>query len=232
MPKRDYYVVLGVSRRESAGGIRAAFRDLVRRYHPDRAGTSATRFYRDVVEAYDVLSDAERRAAYDRGLRHADSETVPAAEPVVTPRPSRPRPPAEPLVPDRVSVMRDFHVTRPSYEEVYERFLRNFVGPEPRHRESLDALRLQIIISRDQALRGGELTLGVPVFHPCAACRGTGWQYPYRCDVCGGARMIEQEEPVTLTVPPGVAEGTEFQVPLRGLGIHNLYLLIRVRVAD
>jgi len=231
MPKRDYYVVLGVDRRESPRAIRSAFRDLVRRYHPDRAGEGATRFYRDVVEAYDVLSDAERRAAYDRGLGHGGRRATPVAQQVVPPQPASPRPRAEPLVPDRVSVMRDFEVTRPSRAEVYDRFISNFTGPGPRHGQSLDALRLQIILSRAQALRGGEVTLGVPVFRPCSACRGAGWHGPFRCESCGGARMIEREEPVTLSIPPGVADGAEAQVPLRGLGIHNLYLVVRVRVA-
>lgn len=73
--KRDYYVVLGIPRSESASGIRAAFRDLALRYHPDRAGSAGTPFFRQIIEAYKVLSDPASRASYDRGLRDA-GETV------------------------------------------------------------------------------------------------------------------------------------------------------------
>ena len=65
----DYYVVLGIPRTADAGSIRSAFRGLVRQYHPDAgAGSSAQRF-REIVEAYETLSDPDRRRHYDATLR-------------------------------------------------------------------------------------------------------------------------------------------------------------------
>ena len=67
----NYYLVLGVPRTASVGAIRTAFRALVRQYHPDAgAGSSAQRF-RDIVEAYETLSDPKRRRDYDASLRPA-----------------------------------------------------------------------------------------------------------------------------------------------------------------
>jgi len=65
--KRDYYEVLGVSRTASADEIRAAYRKLARQYHPDvnKSADASTRF-NEVQEAYDILSDAEKRANYDQ----------------------------------------------------------------------------------------------------------------------------------------------------------------------
>ena len=65
--ERDHYDVLGVDRRASAEAIRKAYRGLARQYHPDvnKSADAATRFA-EVQEAYDILSDAEKRKAYDR----------------------------------------------------------------------------------------------------------------------------------------------------------------------
>src|SRR5215475_4170477 len=56
METRNYYVVLGVDPLESSTGIRSAFRELVQRYHPDRAGSQGMPFFHDIVQAYRVLS--------------------------------------------------------------------------------------------------------------------------------------------------------------------------------
>src|SRR6478735_9912690 len=66
--KRDYYEVLGVSRTASADELKKAYRKLARQYHPDvnRGDSSAEEHFKEVNEAYEVLSDADRRAAYDR----------------------------------------------------------------------------------------------------------------------------------------------------------------------
>ena len=122
MPTKNFYLILGVDPSATATGIRRAFRDLALRYHPDRAGSQGTRFFQDVVEAYDVLSDPERRASYDAGLRHSGAATAPDRRPVpVSSVPAR-----EPLVPGRLSLFHDFYVTQPSVEEVFDRLLRPF----------------------------------------------------------------------------------------------------------
>lgn len=65
--KRDYYEVLGVDRNASDEDIKKAFRKLAFQYHPDHNGTDgATDKFKEINEAYEVLSDANRRAAYDR----------------------------------------------------------------------------------------------------------------------------------------------------------------------
>ncbi len=243
MPTKDYYVILGISRTESSKGVRSAFRDLARRYHPDRAGPGGTRFFQDLLEAYRVLSNAEHRASYDQGLRHAEggeriaaARVTPAQAPRSAPEPTRPEP--EPLIPDQsampapISLMRDFEVTTPSWDEVFNRFLQNFTQPYVPPTRDLDALNLQIRIGTRQAARGGVITLTVPVFYPCPRCRGRGSVMGHACRSCGESGMIEEEEPVSIRIPSMVRHGTVFEVPLRGLGINNLYLRIRILVGD
>ena len=67
MTKRDYYEVLGVSRSASEGELKSAFRNLARQYHPDVSDESnAEEKFKEINEAYAVLSDSDKRAAYDR----------------------------------------------------------------------------------------------------------------------------------------------------------------------
>ena len=63
---RNHYLVLGVSRRENIRGIRDAYRELAKQYHPDRP--DAVDRFRDIQEAYEDLSDHEKRRVYDREL--------------------------------------------------------------------------------------------------------------------------------------------------------------------
>ena len=64
---RDYYDVLGVSQGADTGEIKSAFRRLARQYHPDVSQeTNAEEKFKEINEAYEVLSDDEKRARYDR----------------------------------------------------------------------------------------------------------------------------------------------------------------------
>ena len=68
MAKRDYYEVLGVSATASEADMKAAFRKLAMQYHPDRnpGDKDCEHRFKEINEAYDVLKDAQKRAAYDR----------------------------------------------------------------------------------------------------------------------------------------------------------------------
>ena len=226
METRDFYVLLGVDPSSDTQGIRSAYRHLALRYHPDRAGPQSTRFFQEIVDAYHVLSDPERRASYDDGLRHARGLPVAVHRSVV----SGPTPEAEPLIPEPVSLRRDFEAREPPLVEVLGRILRNFTGLHVPKSERLDALNLEIGISTDLAAFGGVLELRVPVFYPCPKCHGDGHDGLYPCLACDETGMIEEEEPVQLHLAPGVRDGSIFELPLRGLGIHNLYLRVRLRI--
>src|ERR1041385_5116840 len=78
MEKKNYYMILGVSRGETAGGIRAAYRDRARQLHPDVAGEGATRAFQELNEAYGVLSDPSRRRAYNAQIA-LEARVVPRA---------------------------------------------------------------------------------------------------------------------------------------------------------
>jgi DnaJ-class molecular chaperone len=86
MDRRTYYRILGVSRTESPGRIRSAYRDLAKKLHPDVAGEQATGAFQEITEAYDVLSDPRRRRAYNEELRRAEGgDGLPVRAPPQTP---------------------------------------------------------------------------------------------------------------------------------------------------
>ncbi|MGZ6080987.1 MAG: J domain-containing protein [Myxococcaceae bacterium] len=226
METRNYYVLLGVDPLESSHGIRSAFRELVQRYHPDRAGSQGMPFFQDIVQAYRVLSDPDRRASYNAGLRDGGERSVAPRAPL-TPEPW---PHPEALAPVPISLFRDFAVRRPGIDEVASRFRRSFTHPDLPKSQRPEALRLEVVLPPDRATRGGLLELTVPVFYPCRSCHGGGAIGPFGCRRCNGRGMEEHEELVQLSVPPRLPDGAVFALPLRGLGIHGLFLELMFRV--
>jgi len=226
MPK-DYYGILGVPRNESPRGIHAVYRDLIKRHHPDRAGPEATRRFQEIVEAYEVLSDPDKRRHYNHSLREAEG-----AEPAPL-RPSRFE--AEPLRPEplrtaRMAVPRDFGTVHRSVEELLDRILGNFTGLRVPMPGRIEELNVEVVLSPDEAALGDVILLGVPVFRTCSECGGAGHNWLYPCLRCGGQGIIEDEAVVRVCVPPMVSDRSVLEVPLRGLGIHNCYLRLHIRV--
>ncbi len=222
MPTRDYYLILGVRHDDPVEVIREAYKELALRYHPDRAGERSTPLFQDIVEAYRVLSDPERRASYDAGLRHAEGQARPAR---VTVTPSAPRAVrVEPLVPEPISPVRDFLAFGPSLDDLLGQLFEPRSRPEPR------PVEVDLVLTPGQAAQGGVATFGVPVPVPCSGCRGAGTTWAGRCRACQGRGLVEEERPFRLAVPPRVPDGAVFESPLRGLGLHGLYLRVLVRV--
>jgi DnaJ-class molecular chaperone len=216
MPEKDHYLVLGISRAESPRGVRKAFRDLARRHHPDRAGPGGTPMFRDVVEAYRVLSDPERRRAYDAELRAAAPARAGMAR-------------------DRyfgaLDLFADARRIRPAPDELIAHLLRNFVWPGPVKSEHPEPLLCDIALSPDEARRGGVLDLRIPIRAVCPDCHGAGHVFGFacwRCDATGNARS---DLTVPLDIPPGVRSGLIMEIPLDRFGIRNLWLRARLRVA-
>jgi len=222
---RDHYLVLGISPSESEGGIHAAFRVLAKRYHPDVAGQQASARFREVVEAYEVLSDPERRRRYD-------AELTPPAQRVELPatdlRPQAWRP--EPLIPEPLSIAHDFEILRPSRSDLLERFRRNFLGAAPKG-ERLEPLNVVVVLSAAQALTGGIVTMAVPVYHRCPYCRGTGRDLFSDCLHCDGSGEISVEQPVEVDVPPFAGSRAVLDLPLHSMGIRNLFLRLQLQVS-
>jgi molecular chaperone DnaJ/curved DNA-binding protein len=230
MTRKNYYSILGISSEDGPDRIHEAYRDLAKRHHPDRAGVEGTQRFQEVEEAYRTLSDPVRRAAHDRELsRDAPRRRRVEPEPLGD-RPSR-VPEPEPLRPDPMSVIRDFDVVRPSVGAVRARFLRNFFVEDGIKAEKPEGLNVEVVLSPEEAIRGGVVAIGVPVFERCPACDGTGRAGTTPCVDCRAKGLIEKEAVVGVAVPRPLRDGAIVELPLHGLGIHNFYLRVHFRLS-
>ncbi len=171
--KRDYYEVLGVSRDASTDEIKKAFRKLAFQFHPDRNrdGDAAEKF-KEVNEAYEVLSDADKRAAYDR-FGHSGAEGM---------------------------FGRGFEgFGFGDYGDIFEDFFNFFSGAgttttrqAPRRGNDL---RYRINITFEEAALGCEKEISISRTEVCATCHGTrakpGSQ-PVRCTECNGTGQVRR----------------------------------------
>lgn len=225
MEKRTYYMILGVPRTESPRGIRAAYRDLAKRLHPDVAGEETTPAFLEATEAYDVLSDAERRREYNARLREAemrDSGQIGVRQPAPTGWPPAP------VSREVTTIIGDPEGVRPSFEALMDRVLRNFTGVGVPQSERLESLTFEVLLTREEVLRGVTVPIGVPVFERCPDCGGSGTDGGYACTACGSQGWVEREAVARIAIAPMTPPGSVLEVPLHTFGIRNLYLRIYV----
>jgi molecular chaperone DnaJ len=242
MAPKDYYFILGVARTETPSGIRKAFHDLAKRYHPDRIGAQGTAAFQEILEAYHVLSEPTRRREYNNQLQRVETGEERPAAPVppydVAPEPLIPQPFAsppgrrpEPLIPEPMSLLYDFATISPFFGALQDRLRRNFSGIGIPKGERYEALTAEVVLSPEEARYGGMIRLGIPVFVPCPDCAGAGRAWGMFCWGCHGQGVSEREEIVTVRIPPGVPQGSVLECSLAPLGIHNVYLRLHMRIS-
>src|SRR3989449_2098710 len=193
--KHDYYELLGVPRKASAKDIRTAFRKLARKYHPDLnpGDKSAEEKFKQLQEAYDVLSDSKKRQMYDQYGFY--SENLPPGGPGGAGGHS-----GEP------DVNFDFEGFDfgggsgaagggSSFRDLFSQFFsggRGSAGMEPEHEPGGD-LEYQIEIGFWDAVRGAVKKLSITRLDACGMCHGTGAVgSPQTCTACAGTGTIQQ----------------------------------------
>jgi molecular chaperone DnaJ len=189
--KQDYYDLLGVSRKAAQKEIRAAYRKLARKYHPDLnpGDKSSEEKFKQVQEAYDVLSDAKKRQMYDQfGFETPGSGGMPTAG-------------------NAGDVHFDFNGFDfggqgaggagggPSFKDLFSQFFRGggATAEAPTHAEPGSSLEYQIEISFWEAVRGTVKKLTISRLDLCTECRGTGTVgQPQTCTMCSGSGQVTQ----------------------------------------
>ncbi len=211
---KDYYLVLQVSRDATREEIRKAHRRLVTRYHPDRSEEPNVEKFREIQEAYEVLSDAQKRKAYNHKLKAYEERLRQPVE-LLLRRPS-------------MSLFEDGGTIFSTVEEILDRLRRNFLGPLGKVEPEQD-LRVEVVLEPEESFYGVAFPLKLPVYERCPRCEGSRGAIPFSCLWCEGTGWIARDREMTITIPPRVPDGTVLRYPLGSLGFKNVWLTITVR---
>ncbi len=255
MPKRDYYEILGIHKNANETEIKKAYRRLAMKHHPDKNPENhqeASEKFKEATEAYEVLSNPQKRAAYDQyGFAGVEG-------------------------------MGGFggggFGGRGDFSDVFGDIFGDFFGAAAGHGRAHVArgadLRYNMTISFEDAAFGKETEIRIPKTetcptcngsgakpgtHPktCSACRGTGQQRMNQgfftiartcpvcrgegqvitdpCPECKGAKTVEREKTMTVKIPPGVETGSRLRLSGEGEpGLHggphgDLFIVIKVK---
>lgn len=166
--KRDYYEVLGVSRSATEDEIRKAYRKLAFKFHPDRNHSpDADAKFKEINEAYEVLSDTPRRREYDQ-FGHQGA-------------------------PGAAGFGGGF--TGFGFDEIFETFFGGARTAGGRRTQRGADLRVDVTLTFEEAVFGCERTVEVPRWDRCARCNGNGAEpgtQPSRCPTCNGTGEIRR----------------------------------------
>ena len=227
MLKKNYYLTLGLRMTDHDNGLRHAFYALVRHYHPDRVGANGTPFYQEIVEAYHLLSDPERRDDYARGLSDAGPSAITGA---AWPLPDF-NSPLDSELPAAARFLSNSRMSWPSLDLVREQVLKNFLHAQPPGQMRAEAIDAQLTLTPEDAAHGGIALIEAPAIYPCPACHGSGQDSGFPCPVCDELGVVEEKETVPVEIPAMFEPHQQIEIPLRGLGIHNFYLRLHLDVA-
>ena len=257
MAKRDYYEVLGVDRGADAAAIKKAYRQKAKELHPDRNADNpdAEAQFKEANEAYEVLKDADKKAAYDR-YGHAAFENGMGGGGA------------------RRGGQGDFSS---AFSDVFDDLFGDFMGGGRGGRRSSaqrgNDLRYNLRINLEEAFTGSQKTINVPTAVACASCNGSGAEggsQPQTCPTCSGMGKvraqqgfftvertcptcsgmgqtikdpckacqgqgrIQREKSLSVNIPAGVETGTrirlagEGEAGMRGGPSGDLYIFIEV----
>ena len=177
MAKRDYYEVLGVARGANEADLKSAFRKLAMKFHPDRnpGDKDCEHHFKEANEAYDVLKDAQKRAAYDR-FGHAAFEHGTGA--------------------GGAGFGADF---ASSFADIFEDLFGMGGGRRgrPSGRERGADLRYNMEITLAEAFNGKTAQIRIPTAVTCEVCSGSGAKAgsrPKTCPTCGGYGKIRHAQ--------------------------------------
>jgi DnaJ-class molecular chaperone len=222
---KDYYEVLGVPRTATGEEIKKAFRKLARQYHPDVAKTKkgAEERFKDVNEAYEVLSDPAKRKKYDElgpnWKQGADFRPPPGWENF------QGGPFAGRSGSGGTRQHHDFRFGGTGFSDFFEEVFgaagRRGGGFAPgaeseNYRERGRDIEGDIMVTLNEAVRGSVRSVSLQRAVPCEHCGGTGMRAKHVCNVCGGAGQVNKAETYQVRIPPGVSEGQRLRIPGRG----------------
>jgi DnaJ-class molecular chaperone len=212
--KKDYYKILGVEKGAADKDIRKAYRKLARKYHPDlnpSDKTAETRF-KEISEAYQILSDPEKRKQYDNppqsGFDFGGAGGFDFGGARTGGR--------------RRSGSASYTTEFGDLSDLFGNLFRGGAGGGAQGFRSAEPVaedtESDVTIPLELAYAGGTSSLTLTMQAPCALCSGAGYTREGICTQCYGRGVVSQQETVKVKIPAGVYEGTRIRVPGKGPG--------------
>jgi len=241
---KDYYEVLGVARSASADEIKTAYRKLARKFHPDLnpGDKSAEERFKELQEAYGVLSDTENRKLYDQYGENWKAVKQGGGPP--PPRRDGSRG-ARGSATGNVN-FEDFDFGSFSGAGGFDIFEEMFGGARggarsggrtgrARRSSRGQDVEAELELSLEEAHRGVRRTLQMQVAEVCPTCNGTGVVDDKTCPTCGGLGQVLKPKTLEVNIPAGVRDGSTVRLAgqggpgANGTEPGDLYLHIRLR---
>lgn len=224
---RDYYAILGVPRTADEKEIKAAYKKLARKYHPDLnpGDKSAEEKFKEIGEAHDILGDPEKRAKYDRfGDQWKQVSQAGYG----------------PFHPAAQGGAAEFDLGAFGLKDLFESLFTDR-GKTAGSKAAGEDIEFGLNLTLEESLRGCTKTLNLTVEDACTTCGGTGMSRNAKgsfdlggsCRTCRGAGRIRTTQSVDVTIPPGVRDGQRVRVAGKGSAgtsgaRGDLYLLVRL----
>ena len=227
MAGRDYYNILGVNRNASEREIKQAYRKLARQYHPDvnHGDKSAEARFKQINEAYEVLSDKENRQKYDQfgdQWQYADRFA----------KTGRQQTPFWDF--SQAGGAQRFRFGEVDLSSLFGGLFSGKAGSRRARPRRGQDIEYPVELTLEEAHNGTSRLISLEVNEPCSGCRGTGWIQNIPCSVCRGSGVTSQIERLEVKIPPGVnnrsrvriaGKGEEGYAGARG----DLYLVVSVK---
>ncbi len=211
MAGKDYYNILGVKRGASEQEIKRAYRQLARKYHPDvnPGNKSAEARFKEINEAYEVLSDKEKRQKYDQfgdQWQYADQFAKAGGY---------------------RAGFRDFSRGGAQSSRFEEGDLDSLFGDlfqgirtgtssrraQQRRGQDID---YPVEVTLEEAYHGTNRILTLEAEEPCHSCGGTGKIRNVLCSACRGSGVVPRLERLEVKIPPGVKDGSRVRIASKG----------------
>jgi molecular chaperone DnaJ len=257
--RKDYYQILGLDKTATAPEIKKAYRKLARKYHPDVSGDNPQfrQRFNDVTEAYDVLSDPERRKIYDGGgveqawfnesnfgnIKDIFEKTYrqqqeQAQSEAASDRP-KPPPKASSGKPSDKSRFNFGDIFNHIVDSVQTRLDPDEKDPDNAKKKPKEAkpasldIEQALEITLEEAWKGTRKTVSIKREKPCVLCGGVGQVSGQTCRNCFGKGIVQSARKIEVAIPSGVRTGSKVRVSGEGnsQGDHSGSLLLRIELA-
>ena len=245
MEVKDFYNILGVSENASQEEIKRAYRELAKKYHPDAnpGNKEAENKFKDISEAYEVLSNPEKRKKYDQLRKFGRRGTGDwfSFDPSEFGRWERRE--GWPFEEFAFSSGSTFSIAE-LLKEIFgfDDIIRGYRAPKTRSKSQSTREQqptpksvAEITITFDEAVKGTERLLELQTSDPCMQCHGTGFLGRMACPACDGQGRVRHRRKIKVKLPPGIEDGHKLRLRGMGSGLgpgyqpSDLYVTVRVQ---